>query len=444
LVDPDAHSNTKRELLKRAQQLGVVGRSRMKKAELAEAVARKEMDKPSTTSSTSQSAVQESAEQEAQSATQSATQQVQDAVWAAAEQEARSAARQLREAVRSAAQSATQQVREAVQAAAKQEAQSATQQVREAVRLAAQESAQGTVEPGRVARQESQSGRRRMVRGLRNEILIPVLVALLTSMFTSSYVSSRIFDEAFRAVAAPVSTKVFFDRDNGIQGLTWALHGGLGQLSVNDEVLLTGAADSVSEFNEWMRDRGGVDVDASFMKLIVTGQRRSGVAITDMRAKIENCGSPLNGALLYGPPEGERENTQIGFDLDENVPVARQVDPDKSFGDRGYLGREYFKVHTDPLDLGEDQVFSIVAMTRSRYCAWYIDMGVFVDGHIQHITIGYKPDGSQGQKPFEITARADLRNGKKGSFSVYRELYVLDRSTAPAGFISADPRTYVP
>src|SRR6266545_812857 len=68
LVDPDAHSNTMSELRKRAQQLGVKGRSRMKKAELAEAVARKEMDTLSITSP--QSAVQESTEQGVQSATQ--------------------------------------------------------------------------------------------------------------------------------------------------------------------------------------------------------------------------------------------------------------------------------------------------------------------------------------------------------------------------------------
>ena len=267
----------------------------------------------------------------------------------------------------------------------------------------------------------------------------------MTTRTINCHRTSRVIERGESlAGTPPVSTKVFFDRDNGIQGLTWALHGSVQPLSVNDRLLLKRAAGSVTEFNEWMRGRGGVDVDVSFMKLIVTGQRQAGVAIIDMRAKIDHCGAPLIGALLYGPPEGEQGNTQIGFDLDDSVPVARQVNSDKSFGDRDYLGRDYFKTNTTPLALGQDEVFSIVATTRSRYCVWYIDLGVFVDGHRQDITIGYKPEGNQGQKPFEVTARADLRNGEKGSFSIYRELYVLDRRHDPAGFVPADPRTYAP
>src|SRR6266545_4136969 len=134
LVDPDAHSKTMSELRKRAQQLGVKGRSRMKKAELAEAVARKEMDTLSITSP--QSAVQESTEQ----GVQSATQQVRTAVRTAGEQGVQSATQQVRTAVRTAAeqgvQSATQQVRTAVRTAAEEGVQSATQQGREADRSA--------------------------------------------------------------------------------------------------------------------------------------------------------------------------------------------------------------------------------------------------------------------------------------------------------------------
>ncbi len=148
LVDPDAHSNTMSELRKRAQQLGVKGRSRMKKAELAEAVARKEMDTLSITSP--QSAVQESTEQ--------------------------------------GVQSATQQVRTAVRTAAEQGVQSATQQVREADRSATQVSGQGTVQPDRAARRRSESGWRRMGRNLRRAIST-VLIALLTSLVTSLDIS---------------------------------------------------------------------------------------------------------------------------------------------------------------------------------------------------------------------------------------------------------------
>ena len=44
-LEPELHLSTREELLKRVQELGVVGRSRMNKADLAIAIARKEADR---------------------------------------------------------------------------------------------------------------------------------------------------------------------------------------------------------------------------------------------------------------------------------------------------------------------------------------------------------------------------------------------------------------
>jgi hypothetical protein len=79
LVDADARSNTRQELLKRAEELGVVGRWRMNKADLADAIARKE-------------ATQAAAEQELQSVEE----QVRERVWRVAQQEYRDAAQEVR------------------------------------------------------------------------------------------------------------------------------------------------------------------------------------------------------------------------------------------------------------------------------------------------------------------------------------------------------------
>jgi ATPase subunit of ABC transporter with duplicated ATPase domains len=76
LTEPHANSNTKKELLKRARQLGVVGRSGMTKAQLVEAIAR-EIDESSATSSASHSSSLAPAQHEAESAAQ----QVREAVW---------------------------------------------------------------------------------------------------------------------------------------------------------------------------------------------------------------------------------------------------------------------------------------------------------------------------------------------------------------------------
>jgi len=173
-------------------------------------------------------------------------------------------------------------------------------------------------------------------------------------------------------------------------------------LDGHEDYVLSEATNLVEEFNEWMRERGGVDVGFSFIKLIVTGQRHSGVVITGMRAKT-NCGHPLHGALFYGPSEGERENIQIGFNLDEVNPIAREGNPNKQIGEPGYLGRSYFKSHTVSLALGEDQAFSIVAATEHKYCSWYIDITVFVDGRSEHVIVAI------GQMKMKTGMRSHLR-----------------------------------
>jgi hypothetical protein len=518
LTEPHANSNTKKELLKRARQLGVVGRSGMTKAQLVEAIARKEIDESSATSSASHSSSLAPAQHEAESAAQqvrdavwkaaqedvqSAAQQARDAVWKTVREEMQAATQQMQAAMRGIAQPVARQVRDTVQAVVRQEAQSAAEQVRGTVHTvvrqemqAAAQQVRGTVQsivrqemqagaqqaqetiqavvrqemqaaahetrevghttaedrdrntlvlqPLRASQPEPESWLRRIGGGVGRTLLLPIVIALLTSILTSQYISSRIVDKTLLGSSDPVSTKLFFDRDNGIQGLTWALPGPLGQLSLEETRLVEHAAGRVDEFNSWIRNRGGVDVHTSLIKLIVTGQRQTGVVITDMRAKIDECGPPLTGTLLYGPPEGERENTQIAFNLDENPPVAREIDPKKNFGDPGYLGQDYFKSHTIPLGLGEDQVFSILAMTSNRYCKWYIDLELFVSGNSQHIEIGYKPGGDKEQKQLEITALIDFQAGSRGSFAAYRHLYVVSRGANPAGFAPADPQTYIP
>jgi hypothetical protein len=428
---PDPRSPTKRELYERARELGVERRSRMSKAELAEAVARKELDEAPTMASTARSARMHA---------QHPGPSVEWQVRAVAQHEAQAVVEELRESVRAVAQqeaqSAVERARETVRAVAQQEAQSAVGHVRGEVQSASQDSGHGPVRPLQAAVQWSRSRLRRFA----TAVLLPVFLALITSIVASNYVSSRVFDRAFLGGTDPVTTKAFYDRDMDVQGLTWALPQGLGQLPPDEEFLLSTATNSVDEFNAWIRERGGVDVGYSFIKLIVTGQRHRGVVITDMQAK-PTCRAPLNGALLYAPAESERENIQLGFNLDEKEPIAREGNSDKKIGERGYLGRDYFNTHTVPISLGEDQVFRIVAATERHYCSWFIDMTILADDRTRHVTVGYKRDGEQTQRPFEITALLDPRTAEPG-LSTYNEFYRLQQEPNPAGFTLVDPRTY--
>jgi hypothetical protein len=405
MANSDARSTSYEDLRKRAQQLDIPGRSRMKKAELADAVAHKEAEQ------------------------------------AAAQREVEAAQERAPAAVREAAQ---------------REVEAAQQRAPAAVREAAEDAAQTTAQPRRASRGGLLKGLQQASTGLGNTgrtILIAVITALLTSLATATlandYYTSRIGDWAFRRGTPAVSTEVTLERESRVQGLTWVFPEGLGDLSISESLVLSKAAASPDDFNQWARVKGGVDVDASFVKLIVEGQRQAGVVITGMQAKIDRRGPPLRGVLFYAPPEGERENVQIGFNLDERVAVARLINSKKSLGDPGYFEEEYFKNYNIPLKLGEDQVFTVVATTSSYYYAWYIEIEVQAGGRRHYIRIDRRQKGAPQPYPFEISARADPRDDKKGTFSVYKELYVLRRSPLnssadPLGFTSVDPKTYEP
>jgi len=277
-------------------------------------------------------------------------------------------------------------------------------------------------------------------------MLTAIITATAIAVFANDYYTSRIGDWVSRRGTSPVSTEIKLERAS-LQGLTWVFRDRLGveeDLGTNALLALAQEATAPNEFNDWARRHGGIDVDASFIRLTVTGNRQAGVTITDIQAKVDKRGSPLRGALFYAPPEGEQENAQIGFDLDEAVPVARLVEPNKNFGDRGYLGDEYFMKKSIDLALDKHQVFNIIAMTTSNYYAWHLEIEVQAGGRTKYITVDLRAHEKDSPLPFQISARADLRNNKKGNFAVYKELYVLDKSTDHAGFIPTDPQTYDP
>lgn len=304
LADPHSNRNTKTELLKLARQLGVVGRDRMTKAELAEAIRLKKVDQSAATSPASQPSSPAPVQDEAQSAVrqareaawkalhedvQSATQQARDAVWKTVQDEMQTATQQMQAAMRGIAQPAARQVRDTLQAVVRQEAQSAAQQIRGTVQSTVRQEMQsatqqvrGTVQstvrqemqpgaqqvreavqavvrqekqsaeheiadavhttaegseqlalpldlpPQRTSQHEPQSWLRRIGGGVGRSFLVPIILALVTSILTSQFVSSRILDRALLGSTDPISTKLFYDRDNGVQGLTWALPGSLG------------------------------------------------------------------------------------------------------------------------------------------------------------------------------------------------------------------------
>jgi hypothetical protein len=288
LANSDARSTSYKELRKRAQELDVPGRSRMKKAELVEAVEHKEAEQAAAqpevevaqqreqeaaqrvreaalrelqatgqelqkqievlAESATQSvrnAVRETARKELQATSRelqkqiaSLTQSAKDTVWEAARKEYQTAGQAVRREMRSLAQSAAQQrTPEAVREAAQQEVEAAQQRTREAVTEAAGNSAQATTPVGRASRGKVATGLQQVSAGVKQTVLtvlIAVTTALITAMATatlaSDYYTSRIGDWAFRRGTPVVSTEVTLERENRVQGLTWVFHEGLGDL----------------------------------------------------------------------------------------------------------------------------------------------------------------------------------------------------------------------
>jgi hypothetical protein len=220
----------------------------------------------------------------------------------------------------------------------------------------------------------------------------------------------------------------------------------LGPVSAYDYKLIGDARDSEDEFNRWMRERGGVDVNVSFIRLVITGERRSGVLVTGMRADILVTQPPLHGALFFVPSESEGRSVRLGFNLDEEKPVARVVSgPDKNYQSADFFGPRYFDDNNISLEDGERHVIDLVATTTSRYHAWRILMDVHADGHTVPVTIGAPRGGDGNNKPpFEITALERLLDGNS-PFRTYDELYVLDdHDDERVGFVQEDPATYIP
>jgi hypothetical protein len=263
---------------------------------------------------------------------------------------------------------------------------------------------------------------------------------MIVSVVIHDEPAARVADIIFNRDDPPVQFLSILERDYGAQGETWALPEKLGSLDVVDQATLKTAGIAPDDFQKWVRARGGVDVGISYIKLVVTSQQFSKILITDMHAEVEKRDKPLKGTLFYAPPQGGTTNSVIGFNLDETKPIAREIRPEKDFRVAGYLGAPYFRERSVTLVSGEQHIFNIVALTKKYHCSWYIKLSMYVNDELKEFKVGLP--ANVGQKPFQITARADPGINKRGNFSVYEELWVWD-GQSPGGFNKEEPKLYV-
>ncbi|GAA0321608.1 hypothetical protein GCM10010151_09230 [Actinoallomurus spadix] len=188
-----------------------------------------------------------------------------------------------------------------------------------------------------------------------------------------------------------------------------------------------------------LRALGAANVGVATTTLAVTGNRKGGVRITDIRV-LAQCQSPLTGTLFFAPTEGGAYTAKIGFNLDRPAPSAQNVTGGGDEGAPKFTG-SYFLDHEYDLALGEPATFVLTATTTRYYCRYRYRFELLVNGKPATQIV---PDHGE---PLTITAPAYELSTARGAytFSAYRALYISPMLTngKATGWSAADPASYV-
>jgi hypothetical protein len=148
----------------------------------------------------------------------------------------------------------------------------------------------------------------------------------------------------------------------------------------------------------WITALGGASLGETRLKLLVQGQKASGIIIKSMQAKVLERTEPLSGAEIVCPSAGTQSTIGVGFDLDSPHPVARTLSDVETYPVQ--MGEPYFDNYFVTLAAGEPVEFSIIGTTTKSFVRWVIEMVIVVDGKERTVTAG--DDG------FRTTALGDI------------------------------------
>jgi hypothetical protein len=141
---------------------------------------------------------------------------------------------------------------------------------------------------------------------------------------------------------------------------------------------------------EWAERNGGVlytqdnslrSVSFTHIRLAVTNRWPAEVSVTEIRAVVDRAG-PLAGALVFAGSQGGEPVIDVGFDLEEDEPVARVRRQD------GTLGERYTDKETVQLVPDEIVVFDFTAEASRSSCRWSIELEALVDGQLRTFAPG--------------------------------------------------------
>ena len=221
----------------------------------------------------------------------------------------------------------------------------------------------------------------------------------------------------------PVRCTVIVERDSGVQGSLWIYPGILKENPALHR-RLTGAF-MWSDLDNRFREGGAVDAGVTVAKLIVEGRRTKPLRIIDIRPRILSRKPTSRSMTIFGPgPQGTGESPQIGFNLDENVPIARKVDrsDNGSVWLPGFFRGSFFDSSTGEVVKGSQEVYQIFARTTKFDVTWNIDLTVSVDGGREPVLLTVDING----QPIRTVATRAKGNPTDVDPSEYAEAYLLD------------------
>jgi hypothetical protein len=165
-----------------------------------------------------------------------------------------------------------------------------------------------------------------------------------------------------------------------------------------------------STLENQIKNAGGVNVNAVFIRLILQGNRNEPVRILDISTTDLRRTEPLDTVLFDVGGQGAVSNIQMGFNLDQVSPQALNIEPLDDM-----TSQPYFEYHTISLATGEQDVLIIQADTNC-YSASF-DLSVYYTvGDTRHTEVI-----DNNGKPFRVSGFRVTRAG----FPSYRQDFEL-------------------
>ncbi|MDN3359025.1 hypothetical protein [Actinomadura sp. DC4] len=226
-------------------------------------------------------------------------------------------------------------------------------------------------------------------------------------------------------------------------GGTWAAAG---------KIRLTKAA--IAQWQKEMATEGGTDGYSRFI-LGLGAVTAHGMVIdlkmstlTSQQVRLERvrmaktCTDPLSGTLFFNPPAGGPGRPgEIGFDLDQQVPIAQEVRLENDFPE--FTGRDFFRTHIQYFTKNDGYVYHVIVHTRKHYCTFRLLLDVTGDYRSETITV------DDHGEPFRVTGvymTTDTHGFPIEKFRAYKKVYATAASGShgPDWWNEEDPKTFKP